>query len=266
MFRADYHIHTEFSFDSEANIDDICLTAIDRNLSEIAITDHLDFFSEKPYDHILDVKSCYEAIANARDKYGEKLAILFGAELGQPQRNPQSTINFYNDFKPDFVIGSIHNMDNDEDIYDYDWSHLDHYDFYHKYLAWELDLAKNYDFDVLGHLTYPLRCMFEANGKTFDLRPFTDSFRELFKTIIEKGKGIECNTSGLLQKLGEPLPRLEILKLYKECGGEIITVGSDAHLPDKVGLTIPQGYELIREAGFKYISTYRARKVSFIPI
>lgn len=263
MYNTDFHIHTEFSFDSEAKLEDICQAAIDRGLNEIAITDHLDIYANQPFNYMLDIDSLYGQLDKMNDLYQDKLIIRYGAELGQPQRNPEATQDFYACCMPDFIIGSIHNMENDEDIYDYDWKNLDHKAFYHKYLDWELELARDYDYDVLGHITYPLRCMYEANPVTFDLTDYEERFREIFKIVIERGRGIECNTSGLLQDLGECLPRLEVLKLYKECGGEIITIGSDAHIPERVGLTIPQGIELIKAAGFEYVCTYQNRQPIF---
>ena len=43
------------------------------------------------------------------------------------------------------------------------------------------------------------------------------------------GKGIELNTGGFKYGLGHPNPCEDIIKRYKELGGEIITLGSDAH-------------------------------------
>ena len=263
MYSIDYHIHSRHSFDGEASVSDICRAAIERGMNEIAITDHLDIYSDKPFEHILDVKSCYEDIERAKEEFAGKLVIKKGVELGQPQVNPKDAERFFEQFEPDFVIGSVHNMENDLDLYYYDWSEHDEFKVYDHYLDWLMDLAKNYDYDVLGHITYPLRYVYEARQKPFPLEDYTGKICALFKILFERGKGIECNTSGWFQQINEPLPPLSLLKLYRKCGGEIITLGSDAHKLCQVSLTISRGEELLREAGFKYITTFTGRKPEF---
>ena len=263
MYSIDYHIHSRHSFDGEASIRDICLAAIDRGMNEIAITDHLDIYSDKPFEHILDVDACYNEIDAAREEFKGKLLIKKGVELGQPQCNPGDASRFFEKYSPDFVIGSVHNMESDLDLYYYDWSQHDEFKVYDHYIDWLMELAQNYDFDVMGHITYPLRYIFEARGTRFPLERYTGRFTELFRVLIEKGRGIECNTSGWFQKINEPLPPLELLKLYRSNGGEIITLGSDAHKIPQVSLTIARGKELLREAGFKYITSFTGRKPEF---
>lgn len=264
MFRADYHLHSKFSFDGKEEISDIIKAAVEANLDEICITDHLDIFKEVPddeYDYNFDANACYSEIDNLRDLYKGKLNIKKGVELGQPFVNKASADLFYKNFSPDFIIGSVHNI-NDVDLYYYNWDYLDEYPVYYDYVELLIKMAKESDFDVMGHLTYPLRYIFEARNEPFYLGIYEDRFKELFKILIEKGKGIECNTSGFNQKLNDSMPPLSLLKLYKECGGEIITVGSDAHKKEFVG-SVEKGYTLIKEAGFDYVSTYENRKVSF---
>jgi len=263
MYSIDYHIHSRHSFDGEASVGDICRAAIERGMNEIAITDHLDIYSDKPFEHILDVNACYEEIEQAKGEFAGKLIIKKGVELGQPQVNPEDTARFFRLYSPDFVIGSVHNMENDLDLYYYDWNEHNEFEVYDHYLDWLMDVAKNYDFDVMGHITYPLRYIFEARGVPFPLERYKDRFVELFRILFSRGKGIECNTSGWFQKINEPLPPLSLLKLYRQCGGEIITLGSDAHKLGQVSITISRGEELLREAGFRYITAFTQRKPVF---
>lgn len=263
MYLADYHIHTKYSFDGNEAIDDICEKAIERGMNEIALTDHMDIYSNKPYENILDCNKLYQDIDRAKNKFEGRLIIRKGAELGQPQVNPKEGRKFLEEHPLDFVIGSIHNMKNDIDVYYYDFKKLDCNEVYFEYLDWLIELAANYDFDVLGHLTYPMRYMFLKENKRIDLKPFEDQYRILFKTIVERGKGIEVNTSGLLQPMNETMPPISVIKLYKECKGEIITIGSDAHKLEHVSLTIKQGQEMIKSVGFDYITTFENRKPIF---
>jgi len=263
MYSIDYHIHSRHSFDGEASVYDICNAALAQGMNEIAITDHLDIYSDKPFEHILDVDACRCEIEECKDVFAGKLRIKAGVELGQPQVNPGDAARFFSKYSPDFVIGSVHNMENDLDLYYYDWSEHDEFKVYDRYLDWLTELAANYDYDVLGHITYPLRYIFEARGVPFPLEKYRDRFVELFKILFSRGKGIECNTSGWFQKINEPLPPLSLLKLYRNCGGEIITLGSDAHKLNQVSITIHRGEELLREAGFKYITAFTQRKPEF---
>lgn len=263
MYLADYHMHTQYSFDGLEQIDDICNKAIERGMNEIVLTDHMDIYTNKPYGHILDCVNLYKDIERAKEKFEGRLIIRKGAELGQPQVNPSEAKKFLEENKLDFVIGSIHNMKDDIDVGYYDFGKLDCQEVYREYLTWLMKLATEYDFDVVGHLTYPMRYMYQKEKKKVDLKPFEEQFRILFQTIIERGKGIEVNTSGLFQAINETMPPLSIVKLYKECGGEIITVGSDAHKLEHVSLTIREGQDILREAGFEYITTFEKRKPIF---
>ena len=101
--------------------------------------------------------------------------------------------------------------------------------------------------------------MFEQTGKRPDMRVFFEEFRQLFKVVIERGKGIELNLSGLARKSGAPMPEEELLKLYRQCGGEIITIGSDAHVADQVGTISRAGQEMLKAAGFSYVTWFENR-------
>lgn len=265
MFLADYHLHSKYSFDGHESLEAICERAIEQGMNEIAVTDHCDIYSNKPYTYILDCRALYSELREVAERYSPRLKVRIGAELGQPQANPVQARQFLSDYDLDFVIGSVHNMENDTDIYYYDFAALDCVEVYDHYVDWLMELAINYDYDVIGHITYPLRYMTQR-GFGIDIKPFEEKIRALYKIIIGRGKGIELNVSGLYRENGDTMPSFEMLKWYRECGGEIITAGSDAHYLEHVGLPIRQGMELIRRAGFGYITTFEKRKPNFVKI
>lgn len=265
MFLADYHMHSKYSFDGHEEIKDICEMAISRGMQEIAITDHCDIYTDKPYTYILDCPQLYKELRETAKRYEGKLCVRIGVELGQPQVNPEAARQFLKDYPLDFVIGSVHNMENDIDVADYDFDKVDCVEVYSRYLDWLKRLAAEYDYDILGHVTYPLRYMAKA-GYRIDIRPFEERIREIYKIVIQRNKGIELNTSGLYQSIQETMPSPEMVKWYRECGGEIITVGSDAHYLKHVGLPIMQGIEIVKQAGFSYITTFEDRKPKFVKI
>lgn len=266
MFTADYHLHSNFSFDGHDSIEAICRTAIQKGLDEIVLTDHMDLYSGKPYSWILDCPALYTELKRCQQLFQDSLSLRAGVEYGQPMVNPSQARAFLLDYPDlDFVIGSVHNMEHDVDVGEYDFTKCDPYEVYDHYLDWLITFASEYDYDVIGHITYPLRYMAEA-GIFLNLSAFLFKIRQLFQIIIERGKGIELNVSGYRQALKEPMPNAALLHLYRECGGQILTIGSDAHYCRDVGSYIKEGMLLARETGFSRLTRFEKRVPVFIDI
>lgn len=263
MYLVDYHMHSKYSFDGHETINDICEEAIRKGLKEIAITDHYDMFRDKRYSRNLDITNLYADIAKAKEIYKDKLIVRAGVEVGQPQASPEEYKDFLSNYNLDFIIGSIHNLEDALDVGEYDFSTIDIYNVYEIYLESLIELAKDYDFDVMGHITYPMRYVCEQLGIYPDMNRFKEPIEALYKILISRGKGIEVNASGFFQRIGMSMPDLDLVKFYKACGGEIITVGCDAHRLKYIGLSTAKGLEVIRAAGFKSITTFDQRKPIF---
>ena len=260
-FLCDYHIHTHFSDDSSELVENICEQAIARGLSEIVLTDHAEL---RPGEkNPLNFVAAMQEYARAATLYQGRLRVKTGVELGQMQDNPAEAARYYETCKPDFIIGSIHYMADGSDPYLQDYRGLDCEAYYADYLERLFILARDWDFDVLGHLTYPLRYLHMQCGHSIDLGGFTDRFQALFSLLKERGRGIEINASGYRQSIGTSYPPAELLRLYHQCGGEIITVGSDAHRATDVGSGIVTSIELLREIGFRYITCFENRQQVF---
>lgn len=265
MYLTDYHMHTRRSPDGFEPIEVMCERAIEMGISEIAITDHLDLVTHSVYTVDFDAAATHEDITRAQQQFAGRLTVRRGVEIGQPQANPKEYHRYMEQYSHDFIIGSIHNLKNDADVYYFNYRELDCEKVYDEYVQQMLELARDYDFDVMGHLTYPLRYMYR-DGKTVDLSRWEGEFRQLFRMLIQSGRGIEVNTSGLRQEIGQTLPPLELVKLYRQCGGEIITIGSDAHKKEDLGYGIQQGRQLLKEAGFTHITVFEQRKPQFLPL
>lgn len=265
MYLVDYHVHSKNSFDGEEDIKDLIVSAVKAGIKEICITDHFEGYEEiKPKHEFLFEKS-KEDILDIKDEFINKIKILYGVEFGQihfEQKLCEDIIK-RNDF--DFIIGSVHNIKNDKDLFYVDYSNEDPNLIFKQYLIEVNKTIKTDCFDVLGHLTYPVRYM-KRDGVDIKLNNFYDEIKEILKIIIEKGKGIEINVSGLRHIMNEPMPNIAILKLYKSLGGEIITIGSDAHRSIHVGVLIKEGYEILKESGFSYITVFEKRKPEFIKL
>ena len=163
----------------------------------------------------------------------------------------------------DFVIGSVHMAGkkfHHKDLYYIEKADEAYYDsIIDSYLEDVLALARWGKFQVLGHLTLPLRYINENYGEHMTFAHHMDQVEEIFRTIIPKGLGIECNTNrGHL-----PLPDGKWLRLYHELGGELITLGSDAHTPEYISCAMEERQELLKDCGLRYFATYDRKKPIF---
>ena len=123
-----------------------------------------------------------------------------------------------------------------------------------------LELAKWNKFDSLAHITYPLRYIQGFQKIPVDMKPYDELIREILKTVAQNGKAIEINTSTMRQGLGMTMPSLEYVKLFRELGGEHVTIGSDAHWAKDIGSHLEVGMDMLKEAGFDTFTVYRRRE------
>ncbi|MEG0085280.1 MAG: histidinol-phosphatase HisJ family protein [Niameybacter sp.] len=263
MYLADYHMHSKYSFDGHEDICDLCEEAIRKGLQEIAITDHYDMFQDKKYRRRLDVDQLYTDITKAKELYAGRLIVRAGIEVGQPQASKEEYRDFLEKTNLDFIIGSVHNLEDTLDVGEYDFSKIEMSQLYGRYLDALIELATHYEFDVIGHITYPMRYAYGQLGIYPNMNLYREHIESLYKIVIKRGKGIEVNASGFFQAIGRSMPDLDLVKFYKACGGEIITVGCDGHYLKHIGCAVKQGLEVVKEAGFEYITTFEQRKPVF---
>lgn len=269
MYLADYHIHSTCSPDGKLTMAEIAEIAVQRGLQEICITDHVD-----TYDwHSGEVRTDYDwekAFAQHREaveRYGDRIAIKLGAELSGVIRYPGEAAYLMQHRKDlDFVIGSVHLAAEKFgwfDLYFIEEHDMAYYrDVIEHYLRDTITLAQWGQFDVLGHMTLPLRYLHEHHQVDMTFDDDMDAVEEIFRIIIPKGIGIECNTN----RGGIPLPYDTILRRYREMGGEIITLGSDAHAGEHIGCAIEARQQLLKDCGFRYFTTFTKGEPTFRPL
>lgn len=267
MYYTDYHSHSSCSADGHVPMRDMAAAAVERGLSELCLTDHCDLLElEGGMNLTYDWSHVLEQRTEMLLLFGERLQLPMGLELGMSQVDPEAARKILSQPGLDFVIGSIHNhrpAAGGVDFYlgkytspEICYEALDDY-----FSSMEI-LAPLDTYDVLGHLIYPLRYMTARDGQQISLDRYTDRIRAILRTAVEHGHGIELNTwTG--KTLTDWIP---FLKLYKDCGGEIITTGSDAHIPNGVGRGIREAYGILLDAGFRYVAVYRSRKPQFIKL
>ncbi|HIS77458.1 MAG TPA: histidinol-phosphatase HisJ family protein [Candidatus Merdivicinus excrementipullorum] len=265
---ADYHMHTTFSPDGFDSPEAMCRAALEKGLTEIAVTDHFEFyqagiFKDKPFT-IENMLAQQRELDKCREMFSGKLTIRSGIEIGQPQCNPQAASELMASVSFDYVIGSVHKLhDLDLGLTEYPDEKIP--GLVEQNLTMLYDLADKEDFDCLGHLDIIKR--YAANkGKQIDLMDYKDQLEPILRRVAERGKGLEINTSGLRQAARETLPSVKVLEFYRALGGEILTIGSDAHKTGDVAAGFAGALEAAQAAGFRYLALYENRTPHFYPI
>jgi histidinol-phosphatase (PHP family) len=201
------------------------------------------------------------------EEYRGRINIGFGAEVGQFMHNPALSEKLIADFGFDFVIGSIHEVRGHEDFYYLNYHEQNIPELLRLYFGEMLEIAQHADVDVLGHLTYFLRYITGNYGIAVDMNLYTEIIQEIFKAATLRGIGLEINTGGLRKpKYGRADPDLEYVKMFRQTGGEIITIGSDAHRTSDLSADFKKGAEIAKAAGFKQIAYFEKRKPIFVDL
>lgn len=254
----DFHMHSTVSFDGHDSPEEMAGMAA--GLREICFTDHIDYQEGAAVQTmVFDPESYRKAYGNLAVP---GLTIRRGMEFGLTPDNPYRLAEISRWYPFDFVLGSVHFVAG-EDVYfgDY-WQGKDVDWVYRRYLEETLACVEVHtDFDVLGHLTYICKCRGNPTHAPLEYRRYRDLVDEILRRLVEKGKGLELNTSGV-DRCGDFLPSREILQRFRELGGEIVTIGSDAHTSDRVGQYADRACGLLKEI-FGHVCTFRERNPVF---
>jgi histidinol-phosphatase (PHP family) len=262
----DYHFHTNFSGDSETPVREQLDQAIQLGMKSLCVTDHHDYDVDSPIDFTLDLDRYFEAMLGLREEYKNRLDLRIGIELGLQTHLEEYFKDLVSSYPLDFVIGSTHFVNGKDVSYSEFFQGRTEKEAYLHYFQVTLDNVKSVStYDVAGHLDYIVR--YGPNKASFyRYHTYQDIIDEILKAIIEKGKGIECNTAGFRRGIHQSNPGQEVLKRYKELGGEIITIGSDAHISKDLGADFIKAKELLRLVGFDYYTEFKERRPEFKPL
>ena len=274
MFLADYHVHSSCSPDGHVTMADMAKSELAKGITEVCFTDHVDFGDQQTMqigpERFQLPKSQVKQFIEAMEKAPEGIDIKLGLELGEGNHDPARAKRVYAMPEYDFILGSLHNLKGEKDFYYLKYESYEQcWELYDRYLDELIDLAHINCFDCMAHIGYCLRYM---HRQGFDAAVTVDRFGRkidsLLHTLIENGKGIELNVADLVpgghdDPLLQPVPGVDILRRYRELGGDIITVGSDAHTVKAAGTGIREGYELLADIGFKYVAVYKRHKPEF---
>ncbi len=261
MIISDYHIHSHYSFDSSEAMQNIAQKAIDQGLKEIALTDHFETLDPNMnLNQIIDYKRYYQDVEELREKFAGKLTIRLGSEINLEKPMKSQMEDAINRYPFDFIIGSLHAVDFvDVGMSEY-YGNLSVDEYHRRYFEDLLDAVKDgFTFSVLGHLDFVTRYGGYRNN-IVDVRKQYDLLREILTNVIDLGRGIELNTSAMRYRLDDFHPSVNILRLYKELGGEIITIGSDSHTARTIAQDFELAEEVLLQLGYKYYATFERMK------
>ena len=266
----DSHTHSRFSADSKAEPRDMMEAALKKGLAGLcdiamvfqnyALYPHLTVRQNImfPLENLRGAKAALEPL---RQEYAGRLEVLRGVELAQgvlcpnEAREPLALTGY------DYILGSVHAGRWREDYYWMDYRDPPHplpvliREYFENCLA----VARWDQVDALAHLGYLKRYAIR-DGVTLDYTPYDDLIDEILRTLIATGKALEVNTSGFRYGLPEWIPGIEIWRRYRAMGGELVTIGSDAHRPEDIGAGHKEAQRMLRELGFTRFFYFRARK------
>lgn len=257
---ADYHVHSSFSHDSITPMARQAKQAVRGELSELCFTDHMDYYDGS------DCSRYFSELDKVRQEFSGKLVIRSGWEFGLQRHTITDFEELYSRYcdKLDFVLLSIHEVD-DLELWGHQYQHgksqakytLGYYD----ELLWVIQ--GYHDYSVLAHVDLIARYDVRHGVPPYPFAKVRDVVAEILSTAIADGKGIELNTSSWRYGLSDTTPSRDILELYRDLGGEILTLGSDAHSSDYVASHFEEGREILRSLGYRSFCTFERMTPTF---
>lgn len=261
---ADFHLHSSFSGDSTEPMEHMIAGAHKKGLTHICFTEHMDInypVSETTPagTFLVNTDSYLYDLARFQDACKDSLRILFGIELGLQPHLSKALAAYTHAYEFDFIIGSTHVADGKDPYYPAFYENRSEEEAYREYFESVIEnIKKCSHFDVFGHLDYVVRYGPEKD-KHYSYAKYQDLFDTMLTLLLEKEKGIELNTGSLRSGTKDVSPCREVLKRYRELGGEIITIGSDAHCAKDIAADFHLASEILSDCGFHYYCIFEKR-------
>ena len=265
MIYTDTHLHSSFSSDSDTPMELMIKQGIRLGMKTLCFTEHYDpCYPDTPdgLDFLLDFENYKKTLFTLKEKYASQIEILYGLELGVQPHLGRTLANFYkkygNDF--DFIINSCHIVNGMDPYYGTYFKEMGATRGLMNYFETILSNLKVFPhYQSVGHLDYVCRYLPESS-QTFFYDHFADVLDEILIEIIERNRALEVNTAGLKYGLDWPNPDISILRRYRELGGELITIGSDAHQPEHMAWEFEKIPDILHRAGFRHYVVFKGKK------
>ncbi len=261
MYRniVDLHVHTDNSFDGNHSATFFCEKAEFLDLRAVAFTDHCEvdqYRADANYEK--RIFQAFFEVSKVRSAFRGKLLILNGLELGQPTYDVEMADEIVSHYDYDHILGSVHNLRDKEDFYFMEnLKQNEAENLLKEYFDELIEMLKWGKFDVLAHLTYPLRYFYSKSNLQIDLNNYKKQIDEILYITAKTDKALEINTAALRQPLNKLSPEVDIVRRFKELGGNFVSVGSDAHFAEHLASDIDKAYDCAVKAGFDSITFYQ---------
>lgn len=272
MIISDYHSHTSFSSDSDADPEDMIRQAVSAGLHTLCITEHMDYDFPKCYElsFEFDPEEYFRKLLPLKEACKKQLNLQIGIEAGVRPYLAERYHSLLSSYPFDFVICSTHLVHDIDPYYRSYWEEHGIQKGLSYYFEEILETLEAFsDFDVYGHLDYVVRYIPDDLQKkenfSFTYAHFSSLIDEILRKIISLGKGIEINTAGYKYGLNRPNPDYEIIKRFRELGGQYITIGSDAHEPRYLAHSFSEAERIIKAAGFVEYAVFEQRERKMLP-
>ena len=263
----DCHMHSTLSPDGHDAPEVMAKRAFELGIKHFTLTDHIENEKLDSWNYAEAMEKSREVYLALKDEYDGRMNVYFGAELGQPLYNLPQAEEILQKYDYDLVLGSQHRTKSYARVDRLPDSEAVRYAYLDEYFEELLALAKWGKFCVLSHLTFPLRFISgDVGGHEVDISRYSAIIDEILDTIIKSDIALEVNSSGIRKGLHVPMPSAEYIKRYRDRGGRMISVGSDAHRVEDVGADIPQCLDMLKDIGFNEICVFSRRDPVFIKI
>jgi len=254
----DYHIHTAFSSDCDTPMAEMCRAAVAHGLSEIGFAEHFDLRPEDAAYGYLRFDDWWEELERCRHDFDGSLTIRAGIEIGEPHCYADSVVPVLARFPWDYSLGALHWVDGTL-IWDRAFYHRSQDQAYRDYFCELERMAAAGGFDILAHMDVVKHYGSQVYGP-FDPQRYEQEIRAVLAACVRNGIALEINTGLLRRPVAEVAPERVILSWYRQAGGQRLTTGSDAHLPEHVGFGAQQAVDAAQAAGFSHLTRYAARR------
>jgi histidinol-phosphatase (PHP family) len=267
MLPSDGHVHSEWSWDAlDGSMMGACRRALEVGLTSIAFTEHADFtawtipaaaIATMPAKYqamvrpdgtllppCLDLAGYLAAVQECRARF-PALRVLSGVELGEPHWHPADVQALLKSGAVDRRIGSVHSLTDGQRALVVERLHglRSAAELLRAYLVETWRMVEESDaFEILGHLDYPVRS-WPATGPAFSPEHFEEEFRAVLRSLARSDRVLEVNTAVPLDAV--------ILRWWRDCGGQAIAFGSDAHEAEQVGRGFARISALAESCGFR---------------
>jgi histidinol-phosphatase (PHP family) len=263
----DYHVHTEFSYDCNLPLTESCPAAIAAGVTEIAFTDHVEHEPGDDGFGYYRAEAYFQAIDEARARWGDRLTILRGAEVDFNERTADDVRRFmerYGD-EYDVVIGSVHYGDDRQIIFPDYFAERTLDEVFAPYFERIRLAVESGLFDTIGHLDLPKRYAPQSH-RNYDPLRYRALLEPVFEAMIARGVAFEINTSGLRQTPKTSMPGPAIVRWYADAGGRLITTGTDSHAAKTIGAGLETTLAMLPLCGIDAVASFRRRRPTLVPI